>query len=72
MVFLHVAVECFQIELQLAEMLWLEFFDLKFDSNQTIQPAMKEQQVNGEIAPTDLNAELASEYGSESCKKSIR
>src|SRR5712691_6573655 len=56
---LHVAVESFQVELQLAEMLWLELFDLQFKGDQTVECSVEEQQVDGEVTSAHLKRVLA-------------
>src|ERR1035437_9317242 len=56
--FAEVAVEGFQVELHFAKMLRLELRDLKIESHQALQRAMEEQEVEVEIPPTDLDAEL--------------
>ena len=53
-----IAVKRLQIELQLAEMLGLELADLEFDCDQAVQVAVEEQQVEGEIALSDLHRVL--------------
>jgi hypothetical protein len=49
-----VAVEGFEIEGQFAEILRLKSAHLQFDGDQAIEPAMEEQQIQREIAATDL------------------
>src|ERR1039458_7477533 len=56
--FAVVAVEGFQVELHFAKMLRLELRDLKIESHQALQCAMEEQEVEVEIPPADLDAEL--------------
>src|ERR1700722_17747629 len=55
MVLTHVAVEGFQIKIQLAEIFRLKLADLQFNRNEAVQATMKEEQVQREISPTNLN-----------------
>jgi hypothetical protein len=55
MVFFHVAVEGFEVEVKLAEVLRFEFLGFQFHDNQTLEPPMKEEQVCLEIAVAYLN-----------------
>jgi hypothetical protein len=43
--FLHVAVECLQIELEPSQMLWLKFVDFELEHDQAIERAVEEEQV---------------------------
>lgn len=54
----HIAVEGFEVEIELAQVLGFETVHLELDGNQTVQAAVKEQQVEGEITSTDLYREL--------------
>jgi len=52
---LHVAVERFEIERQLAKMLRLELRDLQFKCDQILQAVMEEQQVEIKSCPPTCN-----------------
>jgi hypothetical protein len=54
----HVAVEGFEVELQLAEVLGLELVHFQFDGDQTVQTAMEEQEIEREVPPADLDGVL--------------
>jgi hypothetical protein len=54
----HVAIEGFEVELHLAQVLGLELLDLKIERHQTLQGAMEEQEVKVEIPAADLEAQL--------------
>ena len=69
---LHVAVEGFQVELELAQVLGLELDDLEFERDQAVEGPVEEQQVEGEVPPADLDrvlaadeAEVAAEFDQE-------
>ena len=57
---LDLPVECFEVELQLAEILGLEFVDLEFDGHQTVEGPIEEQQVEGIVFLADLQRILTS------------
>ena len=59
--FLHVAVECLQIELQLAQVLGLELDDLQFEGDQAVERPVEEEQVEHEVPPADLDRVLAAD-----------
>ena len=70
--FANVAVERFQVELQLAEMLGLKLFDLQFEIDKAIEGAVEEQEVQFEISAADLKpilaaneAEIATDFDQE-------
>lgn len=52
--FAFVTVQRFKVEVELAEVFQLEAANLKFDGHQAVEAAMKEQQVQSEITPSDL------------------
>ncbi len=54
-----VAVEGFQIELQLAQMLGLELTELELDGDQAGEAPMEEQQVEREVATADMQGHFA-------------
>ncbi len=55
----HIAVEGFEIELELAEVLGLELFDFQFDADKSVQCPVEEEKVDCEVAATDLERILA-------------
>ena len=64
-----VAVEGFKVELHLPEVLGLELFNFEIDRDQAVESAMKEQQIDKEVAIADLKwiitadkAEIAAEF----------
>ena len=50
-----IAIERFEVELQLAQVFRLEATHLQFDGDQAVQLPVKEEQVQGEVAPADLH-----------------
>ncbi len=69
---LHVAVEGFQVELELAEVLRLELDDLEFKRDQAIERPVEEEQVECKISSADLDrvmtadeAEVAAKFDQE-------
>ena len=65
----YVAVERFEVELQLAEKLGLEFVDLEVDRHQALKRTVVEQRVQPEIPAADLQqvllaheAEISAEF----------
>lgn len=70
--FLHIAVEGFEIEAQLAEVFGFKAFDLQLQSDEAVHTAMEEKQVEREVALAHLErhlgpdeAEVAAEFGDE-------
>ena len=71
----YIAVEGFEVELELAEVLGLELVHLQLDSDETVQSAMEEEEVEREVPATDLHrvfgadeAEVAAEFGDETAQ----
>ena len=71
-----VAIQCLEIEAQLAQVLGLKAPDLQFDSNQAVQPAMKKQQVKRKVLLAYLDrklradeAEVAPEFNQEDLER---
>ena len=69
---LDVAVEGFEVELQLAQILRLKFVNFQFKRHQTCEASMEKQQVEFEVSPADLDrvmtadkAEIATEFDKE-------
>ena len=53
-----ISVQGFETKIQLAQVLGFETVHLELDGNQTVQAAVKEQQVEREITSTDLHRKL--------------
>jgi hypothetical protein len=71
--FFDVPVQGLQVELELPQVLWLEAAHLQLDSDQAAQSPMKEEEVEGEIPPSDLEgvfradeAEIAPQFEDKS------
>ena len=67
--FAVIAIEGFEIELQLAEILGLEAVYLQLDRNQTVEPSVKKQHIEREVSAPNLHrifrsdeAEVAPEF----------
>ena len=58
---LHVAVQGFEVEAELAEVFGLEAADLQLDGAEAVETAVEEQQVEGEIATANLHGELGAD-----------
>ena len=56
--FAHVAVEGFEVEFHLAEVLGFEFPDFQIESDETLKPPMEEKQVQTKILAADLKQVL--------------
>ena len=54
----RVAVEGFEVEAQLAQVLGLETVHLQLDGDQAVEATMKEQQVEGEVPAANLHGVL--------------
>src|SRR5450830_426989 len=52
--FSFIAIQRFQIEVQLAQILRLETADLQLNGHQAVESTVKEQQIQSKITPTDL------------------
>jgi hypothetical protein len=70
--FTDVAVEGFEVKLQLAEVLGLEAADLELNGDEAVQSTVKEEQIKGEVAVADLErilradeAEIAAHFVDE-------
>ena len=68
----HVAVQRFEVEVQLAKVLGRKRSDLEFDRHQAVQTSVEEKQVQREVLPTHLHrvfradvAEVAPQLGQE-------
>jgi hypothetical protein len=58
---LDVAIEGFQVELKLAEMLGLELDDLELECDQAIERPVEEEEIEGEIPSANLDRVLATD-----------
>ena len=58
---LEIAVEGFEVEIELAEVLRLELFELQLEGDEAVEGAVEEQEVEREVAPADLERDLAAE-----------
>ena len=56
--FANVAIEGFEVELEFAEVLGFEAVDFEFDGDQAVHAAVKEEEIEGEIAVADLERVL--------------
>jgi hypothetical protein len=54
----NVPIESFQVEVELAEILWLEAAYLQFDVNQAVETSMEKEQIQSEISVTHLEGKL--------------
>ena len=53
-----IAIQCFQIEIELAQVLRLEAADFQFDRDQAVEVPMEKQQVECKITAADLKRVL--------------
>ena len=53
-----IAIQCFQIEIELAQALRLEAADFQFDCDQAVEAPMEKQQVECEVTAADLKRVL--------------
>ena len=58
---LEIAVEGFEVEAEFAEVLRLEFLELQLEGDEAVEGAVEEQEVEREVAPADLERDLAAE-----------
>ncbi len=70
-----IAVEGFEVEVELAKMLGLEAGGLEFNGDEAVQSAMEEKQVKGEVLPANLDgifgtdeAEIAAQFGEKAAQ----
>lgn len=59
--FAFFAIQSFQIEAQLAQILRFKTPDLELDGHQAVETPMKEQQIQRKITPADLNRVLGAD-----------
>ncbi len=52
--FANTAIQRFKVEIQLAQIFRLKTSDLELDGDKTVEPAMEEQQIKGEITAANL------------------
>ncbi len=71
----HIAIECLDVEAQLADVLGAELANLQLDGNQAREPAVEEHEVDRKILVTDLHrvlgadeTEVAAELGDKSAE----
>ena len=59
--FFHVAVQRFEVEAELAEILRLKPSDFEFEGDQAIEAAVEKEQVEREVAAADLDREFGAD-----------